>query len=192
MDLMFILLMKKSSGKGLELLEVFDLFPGYHGGSNIELEESIEKYCKMEVKVKVINESKFGLPEYAHLGDSGMDVRANTNSPVTLKSLERYLFPTGLFMEIPEGYEIQVRPRSGLAAKFGISVLNTPGTIDSNYRGEIKVILINLSTEPYTVNPGERIAQLVLSKVEKAALDVTMSISDTSRGGTGFGNSGRF
>lgn len=146
----------------------------------------------MEVKVKVINESKFGLPEYAHLGDSGMDIRANTNSPVMLKSLERYLFPTGLYMEIPEGYEIQVRPRSGLAAKFGISVLNTPGTIDSNYRGEIKVILVNLSTEPYTVNPGERIAQLVLAKVEKAALDVTMSISDTSRGGTGFGNSGRF
>ena len=146
----------------------------------------------MEVKVKVINESKFGLPEYAHLGDSGMDVRANTNSPVTLRSLDRYLFPTGLYVEIPEGYEIQVRPRSGLAAKFGISVLNAPGTVDSNFRGEIKVILINLSSEPYTVNPGESIAQLVLAKVERAVLDVTMSITDTSRGGTGFGDSGRF
>lgn len=146
----------------------------------------------MSVKVKVINESKFGLPEYAHLGDSGMDVRANTNNPVTLRSLDRYLFPTGLYVEIPEGYEIQVRSRSGLAAKFGVVVANSPGTLDENFRGEIKVILINLSTEPYTVNPGERIAQLVLAKVERASLDVVTSISDSSRGGTGFGDSGRY
>ena len=146
----------------------------------------------MSVKIKVISESKYGLPEYAHIGDSGMDVRTNTDNPITLKSLERYMFPTGIFVEIPEGYEIQVRPRSGLAAKHGISVCNTPGTVDSNYRGEIKIILVNLSPDPYTIEPGERIAQLVLAKVEKAELDVTVNISDTSRGGTGFGDSGRF
>ncbi len=146
----------------------------------------------MSVKVKVINESKFGLPEYAHLGDSGMDVRANTNNPITLRSLDRYLFPTGLYIEIPEGYEIQVRSRSGLAAKFGVVVANSPGTVDENFRGEIKVILVNLSTEPYTVNPGERIAQLVLAKVERASLDVVTSVSDSNRGGTGFGDSGRY
>jgi dUTP pyrophosphatase len=184
--------MKKNSGKDLELLEVSDLFQVSRGGSNIELRESIEKYCKMEVKVKVISESKFGVPEYAHLGDSGMDVRANIENRITLRSLERYMFPTGIYVEIPEGYEIQVRPRSGLAAKHGITVLNTPGTIDSNYRGEVKIILVNLSSEPYTIEPGERIAQLVLMKVEKAKLEVTGNISDTSRGGTGFGDSGRF
>jgi dUTP pyrophosphatase len=192
MDLMYMLSMRRSSGKDLELLEAFDLFQAFHGGSNIELKESIEKSCKMSVKIKVISESRYGLPEYAHIGDSGMDVRANTDNPITLKSLERYMFPTGIFVEIPEGYEIQVRPRSGLAAKHGISVCNTPGTVDSNYRGEIKIILVNLSPDPYTIEPGERIAQLVLAKVEKAELDVTVNISDTSRGGTGFGDSGRF
>lgn len=146
----------------------------------------------MSVKVKVISEAKYGLPEYAHPGDSGMDVRANIDNPITLRSLERFLFPTGLFFQIPEGYEIQVRPRSGLAAKHGISVLNTPGTIDSCYTGEVKIILVNLSTEPYTIAPGERIAQLVLAKTETASLDMTLELSNTSRGGSGFGDSGKF
>lgn len=144
------------------------------------------------IKVKVLNKSSNNLPEYAHPGDSGMDVRADIPNPITLGPLERYLVPTGLFFEIPEGYEIQVRPRSGLAAKHGVTVLNTPGTVDSCYRGEVKVILVNLSNETYKIEPGERIAQLVLAKTEKAELDSVLFIDDTDRGGTGFGNSGRF
>lgn len=144
------------------------------------------------IKVKVLNKSSNNLPEYAHPGDSGMDVRADILNPITLGPLERYLVPTGLFFEIPEGYEIQVRPRSGLAAKHGVTVLNTPGTVDSCYRGEVKVILVNLSNETYKIEPGERIAQLVLAKTEKAELDSVLFIDDTDRGGTGFGNSGRF
>lgn len=144
------------------------------------------------IKIKVVNKSSNNLPEYAHPGDSGMDVRADISNPITLDPLERYLVPTGLFFEIPEGYEIQVRPRSGLAAKHGVTVLNTPGTVDSCYRGEVKVILVNLSNEPYRIEPGERIAQLVLAKTEKAELDGVLFIDDTDRGGTGFGNSGRF
>ena len=171
---------------------MLDSFPEYLGGLSTRQKRNIEKFYKMAVKIKVISQSNFGLPEYAHPGDSGMDVRANTSTPVTLGSLERYLFPTGLFLEIPEGYEVQVRPRSGLAAKHGITVLNTPGTIDSNYRGEVKVILVNLSQDPYTIEPGERIAQLVVAKPEKAILESTEVIVNTSRGGTGFGDSGRF
>lgn len=144
------------------------------------------------IKIKVVNKSSNNLPEYTHPGDSGMDVRADISNPITLDPLERYLVPTGLFFEIPEGYEIQVRPRSGLAAKHGVTVLNTPGTVDSCYRGEVKVILVNLSNEPYRIEPGERIAQLVLAKTEKAELDGVLFIDDTDRGGTGFGNSGRF
>ena len=144
------------------------------------------------IKIKVVNKSSNNLPEYTHPGDSGMDVRADISNPITLDPLERYLVPTGLFFEIPEGYEIQVRPRSGLAAKHGVTVLNTPGTVDSCYRGEVKVILVNLSNEPYRIEPGERIAQLFLAKTEKAELDGVLFIDDTDRGGTGFGNSGRF
>lgn len=144
------------------------------------------------IKVKVVNKSSNELPGYAHIGDSGMDVRADILNPITLDPLERYLVPTGLFFEIPEGYEIQVRPRSGLAAKHGVTVLNTPGTVDSGYRGEVKVILVNLSNEPYKIEPGERIAQLVLAKTEKAELEEVLFVENTERGGTGFGNSGRF
>ena len=144
----------------------------------------------MEKVVKVINKSKNALPAYAHPSDSGMDVRADISEPIILRSLERYLVPTGLYFELPENYEIQVRPRSGLAAKHGISVANTPGTIDEGYTGELKVILINLSNEPYTITPGERIAQLVLAKVEKAKLEEVLFINETTRGDSGFGSTG--
>jgi dUTP pyrophosphatase len=144
-----------------------------------------------KVTVRVVNKSKFDLPEYKHLGDSGMDVRANIEEPITLNSLERYLVPTGLYFELPENYEIQVRPRSGLAAKYGLTVLNTPGTVDEGYTGQVMVILINLSNEPYTIAPGERIAQLVLAKVEKAELEEVLFLNETVRGESGFGSSGK-
>ena len=156
-----------------------------------ELEEQLES-DNDRVRVKVVNKSKFDLPEYKHVGDSGMDVKANIDEPITLRSLERYLVPTGLYFQLPEGYEIQVRPRSGLAAKYGISVCNTPGTVDSNYTGQVMVIIVNLSNDPYTITPGERIAQLVLCKVEKAELERVSFLEETSRGGSGFGSSGKF
>lgn len=142
--------------------------------------------------IKVVNKSHYDLPEYKHLGDSGMDVKANILEPITLGPLERKLIPTGLYFGLPKNYEIQVRPRSGLAIKYGITVLNTPGTVDEAYTGEVKVILVNLSNEPYTIEPGERIAQLVLAKVEKAKLDEVLFLDETERGGTGFGDSGKF
>ncbi|MBX2920740.1 MAG: dUTP diphosphatase [Chitinophagaceae bacterium] len=143
------------------------------------------------ISIRVINQSGNPLPEYATAGASGMDVRAFLSSPVVLQPLERTLIPTGLFMEIPEGYEVQVRPRSGLAVKQGITCLNTPGTIDSDYRGEVKVILINLSNETQTVHNGDRIAQLVVQKVEKAEWIPTANINVTARNEGGFGHTGK-
>lgn len=143
------------------------------------------------VTVKIINESVNELPEYATPGSAGMDVRASLAEPVTLMPLERKLIPTGLYVEIPEGYEIQVRPRSGLAVKQGITCLNTPGTIDSDYRGEIRVLLVNLGGESQVIQPGERIAQLVLARVNKVQWSVSESINITERGSGGFGHTGK-
>ena len=141
--------------------------------------------------VKVVNKSGNQLPAYETKNSAGMDLRANLpEGAITLKPLQRAMIPTGLFMEIPEGYEGQVRPRSGLAAKSGITVLNTPGTIDADYRGEIKVILINLSDTPFVINHGDRIAQMVFARCEQAQLTETDIISDTERGAGGFGHSG--
>ena len=141
--------------------------------------------------VKIINRSANPLPAYATAGSSGMDVRADLAAPIELTPLQRYMVPTGLFIEIPEGYEAQVRPRSGLAVKQGITCLNTPGTIDADYRGEIKVILINLSNETQVIQPGDRIAQLVFQKVEKIQLVEVVEIAATERGEGGFGHTGK-
>ncbi len=140
--------------------------------------------------VRIINKSKNVLPKYETEGSAGMDLRANMDEPVTLQSLERTLIPTGLFIELPFGYEAQIRPRSGLAIKKGLSLPNTPGTIDSDYRGEIKVILINLSPDPQTVEPGERVAQMVITKYERVEWEVVEALSDTERGAGGFGSTG--
>lgn len=141
--------------------------------------------------IKIVNRSDNALPSYATAGASGMDVRAFLPAPVILQPMERSLIPTGLFVEIPEGYEIQVRPRSGLAMKQGITCLNTPGTIDADYRGEIKVILINLSNEPQHVQPGDRIAQMVVQRVEQIRWEAAETISVTSRNEGGFGHTGK-
>lgn len=143
------------------------------------------------MKVKVINQSKHDLPRYETALSAGMDVRANLDEPIVLKPLARAMVPTGLFVELPAGYEMQVRPRSGLAAKFGLTVLNAPGTIDADYRGEVKVILANLSSEEFTINDGERIAQLVVAQHEQVDWDPTDTLSDTSRGAGGFGSTGK-
>lgn len=140
--------------------------------------------------VKVINRSANALPSYSTPLSAGMDVRANISEPIVLGSLERALVPTGLFLEIPAGYEVQVRPRSGLAAKHGITVLNSPGTIDADYRGEVKVILVNLSKESFTIEPGERIAQIVLAKHEVIQWEEVSSLEDSERGAGGFGSTG--
>jgi dUTP pyrophosphatase len=143
------------------------------------------------LKIRVINQSRHPLPDYATAGSSGLDLRANLESPVVLNSLERKLIPTGLFMEIPEGFEAQVRPRSGLAIKQGLTCLNSPGTIDADYRGEIKIILINLSSDPQQVNDGDRIAQLVFQKVEKVNLISVSELSSSERAEGGFGHTGK-
>lgn len=143
------------------------------------------------MKIKVINRSAFDLPQYETANAVGLDVRANTTEGIRLAPLERVLVPTGLYVEIPEGYEIQVRPRSGLAAKYGISVANAPGTIDPDYRGEIKVILVNLSNEVFELKPGERIAQLVVAQFTRIEWESVEQLSDTERGAGGFGSTGR-
>lgn len=143
-----------------------------------------------EVRIKMINNSKNPLPGYATPGSSGMDLRANLEEPITLLPRQRELIPTGIFVQIPEGYEIQVRPRSGLAIKNGITCVNSPGTVDSDYRGELKVILINLSDEAHTIHHSDRIAQMVVSKVEKGILDIVESLDETERGQGGFGHTG--
>lgn len=143
------------------------------------------------MKIKVINRSAFDLPQYETASAAGLDVRADTTESITLKPLERALVPTGLYVEIPDGYEIQVRPRSGLAAKHGISIANAPGTIDPDYRGEIKVILVNLSNDPFELKPGERIAQLVVAQFTRIEWESVQQLSETERGAGGFGSTGR-
>lgn len=140
------------------------------------------------MKIKIINKSQHPLPKYQTALSAGMDLYANLEDTLTLKSLERKLIPTGLFLELPEGYEAQVRPRSGLAIKNGISVLNAPGTIDADYRGEIGVILVNLSTEDFNINKGDRIAQMVIAKYETAEWQEVAEINETERGAGGFGS----
>lgn len=142
------------------------------------------------MKVKIVNHSRHPLPAYETMHSAGMDLRASLDAPVVLKTLERALIPTGLFIELPVGYEAQVRPRSGLAFKKGISVLNTPGTIDADYRGEIKVILINLSKDDFIVEDGERIAQMIIAKHERTELTEVNELAETSRGAGGFGHTG--
>ena len=143
------------------------------------------------MEVAVINTSQNNLPVYETLSSAGMDVRAALNETVTLQPLERKLIPTGLFLEIPHGYEVQVRPRSGLAYKNGVTVLNAPGTIDADYRGEVGVLLVNLSNEPFTIASGDRIAQLVVAKVEQIEWKPTDQLSETERGEGGFGSTGK-
>ena len=143
------------------------------------------------MKVKVINRSAFALPSYATPLSAGVDLKANLSEAITLKPLERSLVPTGLFLAIPAGYEAQVRPRSGLAAKHGITVLNSPGTIDADYRGEVKVILVNLSSESFEIKPGERIAQLVVARCEQVAWEEVPELDETRRGEGGFGSTGK-
>lgn len=142
------------------------------------------------MEIKVINKSNNPLPTYSTEYSSGLDLRANLDNDLVIKPLQRVLVPTGLFIELTEGYEAQIRPRSGLAIKYGITVLNTPGTIDTDYRGEIKIILINLSNEDFTIHNGDKIAQMVIAKFEKADLKIVDSLSETVRSDGGFGHSG--
>ena len=142
-------------------------------------------------EVKIVNTSLNALPEYATAGSSGMDIRASLDLPVTLQPMERALVPTGLFIELPEGYEAQIRPRSGLALRHGITCLNTPGTIDADYRGEIKIILINLSQEEQVIQHGDRIAQMIIQKVEKALWKEVEELRITVRNEGGFGHTGK-
>lgn len=144
-----------------------------------------------DMKVKIINRSKYPVPQYATEKSAGMDLKADIDSPITLDPLERAAVPTGLYLALPDGTEAQVRPRSGLAAKHGISVLNAPGTIDADYRGEVKVILVNLSNEPFVINPGERIAQMVVARYEKIEWEQVDVLDETDRGIGGFGSTGR-
>ncbi|MCH6199343.1 dUTP diphosphatase [Aquiflexum sp. LQ15W] len=143
------------------------------------------------MKIKVINQSKHTLPEYQTPLAAGLDLRANIDEPVSLGPLERKLIGTGLFIELPAGYEAQIRPRSGLAFKYGLSVLNTPGTVDADYRGEVKVLLVNLSSETFVVQDGERIAQMVIAKHEQIQWDATENLSETERGAGGYGSTGK-
>jgi len=142
------------------------------------------------VQVNIVNTSTNPLPGYATVGSSGMDIRANLTETITLEPLERNLIPTGLFIELPEGYEAQIRPRSGLAIKQGITCLNSPGTVDADYRGELKVILINLSNTVQYIQHGDRIAQMVIAKTEKAALILVQQLNESERGKGGFGHTG--
>ena len=144
----------------------------------------------MDTQVKIINRSKHQLPAYETAQSAGMDIRANIDEPIVLKPMQRILVPTGLFIELPVGYEAQLRPRSGLALKKGITLLNTPGTIDADYRGEIGVILINLSTEDFTITDGERICQMVVAPHSRVAWVETDTLEDTERGAGGFGHTG--
>lgn len=143
------------------------------------------------MKIEIINRSHHPLPEYATLLSAGVDLRANLQEPVSLPPLQRVLIPTGLFIALPEGYEAQVRPRSGLALKHGVTVLNSPGTIDADYRGEIRVILVNLSSEAFVIEDGERIAQMVVARYEQAEWIETNELNATARGAGGFGHTGK-
>ena len=143
------------------------------------------------MQVKIVNRSPYPLPAYATALSAGLDLKANLEQPLVLGSLERAIVPTGLYIALPAGYEAQVRPRSGLAAKHGITVLNTPGTIDADYRGEIKVILVNLSNTPFEIVPGERIAQMVVARHERVEWEEVDTLDETERGAGGFGSTGR-
>lgn len=143
------------------------------------------------MKVRIINKSKHSLPEYATPYSAGLDLRANINEPIVLKPLERTLVPTGLFIELPQGYEAQIRPRSGLAAKHGLTVLNSPGTIDADYRGEIKVILVNLSNDEFVIQDGERVCQMVVAAHAQVEWEEADSLEDSERGSGGFGHTGK-
>ena len=143
------------------------------------------------MKINIINKSSHDLPSYETIASAGMDLRAHIEQDIILKPLERSIIPTGLFMALPVGYEAQVRPRSGLAAKYGLTVLNSPGTIDADYRGEIGVILVNLSNADFIIKNGERVAQMVIAKHERAKWNPVQSLSETSRGSGGFGSTGR-
>ena len=143
------------------------------------------------MKINIINKSSHPLPNYETIASAGMDLRAQIEQDIILKPLERHIIPTGLFIELPAGSEAQVRPRSGLAAKYGVTVLNSPGTIDADYRGEIGVILVNLSNVDFTIKNGERVAQMVIAKHERAKWNPVQSLSETSRGAGGFGSTGR-
>ena len=143
------------------------------------------------MKIKIVNKSKHQLPEYKTKLSAGMDIRANINEVITLRSLERKLIPTGLYIELPEGYEAQMRPRSGLALNEGLGLLNSPGTIDADYRGEIGIILVNLSNEPVTIKDGDRICQMVINKVEQAEWIEVDTLDETERGAGGFGHTGK-
>ena len=142
------------------------------------------------MKVKVINTSKHSLPQYQTESAAGLDLRAELSKPITLKPLQRALIPTGIFLELPQGYEAQVRPRSGLAFKHGLTVLNSPGTIDADYRGEVKVLLVNLSDEPFEVQDGERVAQMVVAKHERIEWQNADTLTETTRGAGGYGSTG--
>jgi dUTP pyrophosphatase len=148
-------------------------------------------FVDMSSAVQIVNKSHHPLPEYATTGSSGMDIRAFLTSPITMAPMERVLIPTGLFLALPENWEAQIRPRSGLAIKQGLTCLNTPGTIDADYRGELKVILINLSNEAQVISDGDRIAQMVFQKVEKVILEKVETIEATERGAGGFGHTGK-
>ena len=143
------------------------------------------------MKVKIVNRSPYPLPAYATALSAGMDLRADLQEPLVLGTLERAMVPTGLYIELPAGFEAQIRPRSGLAAKHGISIVNAPGTIDADYRGEIRVILVNLSNEPFTVEPGERIAQMVVARHEQVEWESVEALSESGRGSGGFGSTGK-
>ncbi|PKO97130.1 MAG: dUTP diphosphatase [Bacteroidetes bacterium HGW-Bacteroidetes-7] len=143
------------------------------------------------MEVKIVNKSPFKLPEYATIHSAGMDMRANLNESIIIQPLQRVMVPTGVHIQLPDGYEAQIRPRSGLAAKHGIGIVNSPGTIDADYRGEIKIILVNLSNEPFTLNPGERVAQMVIARYEKAVWKECDSLDESERGEGGFGSTGR-
>lgn len=143
------------------------------------------------MKVQIINRSRFDTPSYATAQAAGMDIRANIEEAITLRPLQRAIIPTGLYIALPEGLEAQIRPRSGLAAKHGITVLNAPGTIDADYRGEIGVILVNLSNDDFVINPGERIAQMVVARYESVEFEAVEVLDDTARGAGGFGSTGR-
>lgn len=143
------------------------------------------------MEVKIVNKSPFILPEYATEYSAGMDIRADIKETITIEPLKRVLVPTGLYIELPEGFEAQIRPRSGLAVKHGIGIVNSPGTIDADYRGEIKVILVNLSDTPFVLNPGERVAQMIIAKHERITWNLVEELTESGRGEGGFGSTGK-
>jgi dUTP pyrophosphatase len=156
----------------------------------LKKKDIIKLKIKNNMEAKIVNKSRHRLPEYQTALSAGMDLKANTSEPIVLNPMQRELIPTGIYIQLPEGYEAQIRPRSGLAAKYGITVANAPGTIDADYIGEIKVILINLSKEKFVINPGERIAQMVISKYEKIEWNEVSELEKTDRGEGGFGSTG--